>query len=262
MPVDETGETEALIRVGCAGLPSGLARAHYFEHVDFLEVDEAFHEPPGESAMRRWRNEAPPDAGFALLAWQLVTHDADTPGYARLRSPLAPEVRSHVGSFRHTPEVADAWARSVALAKQLRAEVILLSTPPSFVPSEPNKEALRRFRGEVANDHGDIAIAWEPRGLWEPAQAAAMARELGWIYALDPLQLETPPPDGDAAYFRLHGLGIHRNRIADDLLDVLAEMVEGYPRAWVVFANAERFADAKRFHRLLAGRVYLEDDDA
>jgi uncharacterized protein YecE (DUF72 family) len=261
MPVDETVETEALIRVGCAGLPSGLARAHYFEHVDFLEVDEAFHELPGESAMRRWRTEAPADAGFALLAWQLVTHDADTPGYARLRTPLSPEVRSRVGSFGATPEVADAWTRSVTRARALGAEVILVSTPAAFSPSEGNKEALRRFKGDVAGDTGDISIAWEPRGLWEPAQAAAMARELGWIYALDPLQLETTPPEGNAAYFRLHGLGIH-NRIADDLLDVLAEMVEGYPRAWVVFANAERFADAKRFHRLLAGRVYVEDDDA
>jgi uncharacterized protein YecE (DUF72 family) len=259
MPVDETGETDALIRVGCAGLPSGLARQHYFEHVDFLEVDEAFHELPGESAMRRWRNEAPPDAGFSLLAWQLVTHDADTPGYSRLRTPLTPEVRGKVGSFRATAEVADAWTRSVTLARALRAEVILLSTPAGFAPSEANREALRRFKGEVAGNTEGIAIAWEPRGLWEPGQAASMARELGWIYALDPLQLETPPPDGDAAYFRLHGLGVHR-KVSDDLLDVLAEMVEGYPRAWVVFANAERFADAKRFHRLLAGRVYVEDE--
>ena len=165
MPVDETGETEALIRVGCAGLPSGLARAHYFEHVDFLEVDEAFHDPPGESAMRRWRNEAPPDAGFALMAWQLVTHDADTPGYARLRSPLAPEVRPRVGSFRHTPEVADAWARSVALARQLRAEVILLSTPPAFSPTQANRGVPHPVRGLAALKSLMRRVKWTPPPL-------------------------------------------------------------------------------------------------
>jgi hypothetical protein len=37
-------DDKGLIRVGCAGLPSGIARGHYFENVDFLEADDTFFE--------------------------------------------------------------------------------------------------------------------------------------------------------------------------------------------------------------------------
>jgi uncharacterized protein YecE (DUF72 family) len=106
----------------------------------------------------------------------------------------------------------------------------------------------------------DVTLAWEPRGIWEPAQAASLAEELGLVYALDPLQLEVPPPDGTQAYFKLYGLGIYRNKLGDDMLDLLADMVDLYERAWVVFANVEKYPDAQRFRKLLAGREFVEDD--
>ncbi len=251
-----TGE----VRVGCAGLPSGVARAAYFEHLDLLEVETTFFEPPGEVALRRWRREAPPACGFTALAWQLVTHDSDSPGYARLNHPLDGTAIGQVGSFRDTQLVRDAWARSVSAAQALAAEVLLLETPPSFTPSESHREALRRFVGEVAGNRGNLALAWEPHGIWEPAEAAKLALELGLIYALDPLQLEEPPPEEPEAYFRLHGLGIYRNKISADMLELLAEMIEGYERAWVVFANVEKYRDAQHFHKLLAGREFVAEE--
>jgi uncharacterized protein YecE (DUF72 family) len=261
MGENETDTDERLIRVGTAGLPSGVARHAYFERLDLLEVDVTFFEPPRDKALARWREEAPAGAGFSLLAWQLITHEADTPGYARLTHKLSPEARNKVGSFRPTDEVADAWKRTLASARALGAEVILFQTPPVFTPTEANRNALRRFFGETAAEHGDITLAWEPRGIWEPAQAATLASELGIVYALDPLQLEVPPPDEPMAYFRLHGLGIYRNKIGDDMLELLADMVEGYERAWVVFANVEKYRDAERFHKLLGGRAFVEPDN-
>ena len=59
----------------------------------------------------------------------------------------------------------------------------------------------------------------------------------------------------------VHGLGIYRNRLGDDLLELLADMVEGYERAWVVFANVEKYGDAQRFHRMLAGRAFIDADE-
>jgi uncharacterized protein YecE (DUF72 family) len=109
--------------------------------------------------------------------------------------------------------------------------------------------------------HDGITLAWEPHGLWEPQQASALANEIGLVYALDPLQLETPPPDEPRAYFRIHGLGIYRGKLGDDLLELLADMVDSYERAWVVFANVEKLGDAQRFHRLLGGRAFVDDED-
>jgi uncharacterized protein YecE (DUF72 family) len=255
--VDDGG----VVRVGCAGLPSGVSRVSYFERLDFLETDLSFYESPREVALRRWRKEAPPGAGFSMLASQLITHDADTAGYARLTTPLAPEQRVKVGSFRDTPEVREAWEQTLHGARALGAEVILFQTPPAFSPSERNRETLRRFFGEVVVGVNDMTLAWEPRGIWEPAQAAALAEELGLVYALDPLQLEVPPPDGAQAYFKLYGLGIYRNKLGDDMLDLLADMVDLYERAWVVFANVEKYPDAQRFRKLLAGREFVEDED-
>ena len=258
---DAVDESEQLVRVGCAGLPSGVSRASYFERLDLLETDVTFFEPPREVALRRWRSEAPQACAFSTIAWQLVTHEADTPGYARLLHPLDPALRAQVGGFRDTPAVRDAWAKTVTGARALGAEVVLLQTPPAFSPSEANRTALRRFFSEIATDRAGLTIAWEPTGLWEPAQASMLANELELVYALDPLQLEVPPPDEPKAYFRIHGLGIYRNKLADDLMELLADMVEPYERAWVVFANVEKYRDAQHFHRLVAGRAFVDTDE-
>src|SRR5262249_29204221 len=172
-----------------------------------------------------------------------------------------PSLRTQIGSFRDTAAVRDAWTRTLAAARSLGAEVVLFQTPPAFSPSEPNRAALRRFFSEIAVERSGLTLAWEPMRLWEPAHASALANELELVYALDPLQLEVPPPDEPKAYFRIHGLGIYRNKLADDLMELLADMVEGYERAWVVFANVEKYRDAQHFHRLVAGRAFVDTDE-
>lgn len=262
MPDSSTGtvaEPEQVVRIGCAGLPSGVSRTAYFQRLDLLEVDATFYEPPRDVALRRWRKEAPAGCAFTALAWQLVTHDPATPGYERMTTPLAPAARGAVGSFRPTAEVRAAWERTLAAARALGAESVLFQTPPGFSPSQANRDTMRRFFGEVVGEVPDLTLAWEPRGIWEPAQAGALAAELGLVYAVDPLQLEVPPPEGDAAYFRLYGLGLYRNRIGDEHLDLLADMLEPYPQAWVVFTNVEKYPDAQRFRKLLGGREFIED---
>jgi uncharacterized protein YecE (DUF72 family) len=202
-------------------------------------------------------------AGCDLYLGALVeiTHEASSAGYGRMAAPLPPEQAAQVGGFRDSPVVRDAWARTLASARALGAEVILFQTPASFTPTDANRDALRRFFGEIAADHDRITLAWEPQGLWEPQLASALANEIGLVYALDPLQLETPPPDEPRAYFRIHGLGIYRGKLGDDLLELLADMVDSYERAWVVFANVEKLGDATRFHRLLGGRAFVDDED-
>jgi uncharacterized protein YecE (DUF72 family) len=248
-------DTPPMVRIGCAGLPQGMNVTSYFKRLDLLEVDATFYDPPALATLRRWQREAPPGAGFSAVAWQLVTHDADTPGYARLQEPLPAERASQVGSFRPTPAVRDAWQRTLASARALAAEVVLLSSPPSFAPTAQNRDALRRFVGEVIGDVPDLTIAWEPRGVWEPGPAASLAAELGLVYVCDPLQLEVPPPQETRAYFRIYGLGFYRDKISEENLELLAAMVERHERCWVVFANTSKLGDAQRFRALWEGRA-------
>ncbi len=254
-------DTSSIVRIGCAGLPNSVSRPQYFERLDLLEADVTFFEPPRDLALRRWHQDAPPGAGFTMLAWQFLTHDPDTQGYERLAHPVAPELKQQIGSFRTTPATKDAWQRTLAAAHTLTSEVILFQSPPAFAPSQANQDAMRRFFGEIVGERPvDLALAWEPRGVWEPGQASKLAKELGLIYAVDPLQLEIEPPEGDEAYFRLYGLGLHRNKIGEDAMDLVADMLDLYERSWVVFNNVEKYPDAQRFKKLMAGREFVGDD--
>jgi uncharacterized protein YecE (DUF72 family) len=257
---DLADENTATVRIGCAGLPNGVSRTHYFERLDLLEADGTFFEPPRELALRRWRQEAPAGSGFTMLAWQLITHDADTDGYERLTQPLPTDARRQVGSFRVNSVTRDAWARTASAARTLGAEVVLLQTPPAFSPSTSNQDAMRRFFAEVIGDDRPATLAWEPRGVWSPQQAGKLAAELGIVLALDPLQLEIDPPEGPDAYFRLYGLGLQRGRIDELAMDLIADMLEQYERSWVVFTNVEKYADAQRFRKLMAGRDLVEHE--
>jgi uncharacterized protein YecE (DUF72 family) len=254
---DEGGAT---VRIGCAGLPNGVARPQYFQRLDLLETDVVFFEPPRDLALRRWHHDAPPGSAFTMVAWQLITHDADTSGYERLSQALSPEKRREAGSFRVNDTTRDAWARTVASAHTLNAEVVLLQTPPAFAPSQANHDAMRRFFAEVVGPEHGLTIAWEPRGVWSPQGAGKLARELGVVLAVDPLQLEVEPPEGDAAYFRLYGLGLQRGRIDEQAMDAIADLLEGYERSWVVFNNVEKYPDAQRFRKLMAGREFVEHE--
>ena len=239
------------ILVGCAGLPAGLSRPAYFRNLDLLEVDATLTQPPRDTVLARWRQEAPPEAAFSALAWQLITHDASAPTYARLAPPLSEEARARVGSFRDSDEVRAAWQRTLAAARALGAGVILFQTPASFTPVEENRVALRRFFTAAAAEAPDLVLAWEPRGVWSTAAAGALAREAGVVHALDPLELEGPPPEGPLAYFRVYGLGVYGHRLSDDALERIVKAAQGYQRTWIVFASTDKYADARH----LRGRL-------
>jgi uncharacterized protein YecE (DUF72 family) len=251
----------APLRIGCAGLPGGVARPQYFSRLDLLEADLTFFEPPSEAALKRWHHDAPADAAFAMLAWQVITHEAGSPGYARLSHPLAATAAREAGHFKINALTRDAWARSLAAARTLAAEVIVFQTPTLFAPSAANQDAMRRFFAEVVGDRPkELVLAWDPRGMWEPRPARRLADELGLVLAMDPLAAEAEPPEGELAYFRVHGLGSPRQRLGVESLEELAELSLAYERAWVVFTSAERYPDAQRFRKLVASDAFVEHE--
>jgi uncharacterized protein YecE (DUF72 family) len=99
--------TEAkAVQVGCCGFAG--AQTAYFRDFGLIEVQQTFYEPPRVNTAERWRANAPTGFDFTLKAWQLITHEATSPTYRRLRTPLSQSAAAHVRSFKPTDEVWNA----------------------------------------------------------------------------------------------------------------------------------------------------------
>ena len=240
-----------MIRIGLCGFT--MAFEDYVREYRLVEVQQTFYEPPRDGTMRRWRALAPRDFEFTIKAWQLITHDASSPTYRRLRSPLSDVDRAAVGGFRTSPIVLRAWERTLDCAAILRATAILLQCPASFRPTAGNIDLLRTFFGTVGRPSG-VRILWEPRGPWPAEVVAPLCRDLGLVHVVDPFVSTTVTPE--QTYLRLHGITGARHVYTDAELDQLADMLPVAPDqpAYVLFNNLRRVEDARRFRAILVRR--------
>jgi uncharacterized protein YecE (DUF72 family) len=239
------------IIVGCCGWPE--ARAKYFQRFPVVELQDTFYDPPSLAAIEKRRQEAPPHFVFTLKAWQLITHSPRSPTYRRLKTPIAADKHDRYGFFRPTAEVRQAWERTAAIARALRAALVVFQCPPSFSPTPENKANLEAFFSGI--ERGDFLLAWEPRGVWSPAEVQELCQRLDLIHCVDPFATEMTY--GATAYFRLHGRGGYRYRYSDEELEALHQVclrqVEGGRRpVYCLFNNMFMLEDASRFQRLLA----------
>ena len=237
------------VRIGLCGFT--MAFEDYVREYRLVEVQQTFYEPPRDATLRRWRALAPSDFEFTIKAWQLVTHDASSPTYRRLRSPLSDVDRAAAGGFRTSPIVLRAWARTLACAAILRATAILLQCPASFRPTQDNIDRLRAFFGTVDRPTG-VRMLWEPRGPWPVEVLATLCRDLDLVHVVDPFVSTTVTPE--QTYLRLHGITGARHVYTEAELDQLAGMLPETPAhpAYVLFNNLPRVEDARRFRAILA----------
>ena len=238
-----------VVRVGLCGWT--VSQSSYVRRFPVVEVQHTFYEPPADAVLARWRAQVPADFEFTIKAWQLITHDASSPTYRRLRAPLTDLDRAAVGGFRTSPIVLGAWERTLQCAAILRATAILLQCPASFRPTEDNIDRLRSFFATVERPT-DVGILWEPRGAWPPNLVATLCRELGLVHVVDPFVSTSVTPE--QTYFRLHGTTGARHVYTDAELEQLADMLpagEGSP-AYVLFNNLPRVDDARRFRAILS----------
>ena len=247
--------TRTPVRIGLCGFT--MAFDEYVSEHPVVEVQQTFYQPPRDETMRRWRHEAPDMFEFTVKAWQLVTHDATSPTYRRLRAPLTDRERAEAGGFRASPTVLAAWTRTLECVRLLRATAILLQCPASFTPSDENVARLRAFLATVERPAG-VRILWEPRGPWPAAVVLELCRELGIAHVVDPFVSQTVTPE--ATYLRLHGTTGARHVYTDGELHRLRDWI---PRAsaepsYVLFNNLPRIEDARRFAALVDASPDLE----
>jgi uncharacterized protein YecE (DUF72 family) len=235
------------VRIGLCGFT--MAFADYVREFRVVEVQQTFYEPPREATLLRWRRQAPLRFEFVIKAWQLITHEASSPTYRRLRRPLSPEQRRDCGGFRTTPIVMAGWERTLECARLLRASGVLLQCPRSFRPTPENADRLRAFLAAAERPEG-VRILWEPRGPWPPELVLGLCRELGLVHVVDPFAAATVTPE--QTYLRLHGVTGARHTHTAAELDAVAAALPTRGTAYVMFNNLPRIGDARRFRELVA----------
>ncbi|GAB3928548.1 DUF72 domain-containing protein [Larkinella terrae] len=234
--------------VGTCGFPR--PKTEYANWLSCVEVQQTFYQPPRLPTLENWRRQLPPEFEFTLKAWQLITHEARSPTFKRLKKPLSEEERSQAGSFKPTEVVQQAWEYTLACAKALAAKTVLFQCPASFKPTRENVANLDRFFSGI--DRQGLNLAWEPRGAWEPELVKDLCENLQLWHAVDPFTTQTVTPDH--CYFRLHGRQGWRYQYEEQELSDLLELLPENRPSYVFFNNIHMLEDALLFKKLLENR--------
>lgn len=233
------------MKIGTCGF--GLAMGAYARAFSCVEVQHTFYQPPQLNTLARWREEAPADFEFTLKAWQLITHDAKSPTYRRLKKKLSQSERLDAGYFRSTAIVKEAWRVTLASAKALRARTILFQCPASFREAAENVASMERFFSVI--DREDLNLCWEPRGDWDSKTVTSICTALNLWHVVDPFAGKTVTPNN--CYYRLHGRGGWRYQYEVNELEELAADVSRNTTRYVFFNNGTMTEDALTFCKIV-----------
>jgi uncharacterized protein YecE (DUF72 family) len=239
-----------VIKAGCCGFRS--SQAEYAARFPVVEVQQTFYQPPQVKTLERWRAAAPHDFEFTLKAWQLITHEARSPTYRRLKRELTESEKAEAGSFRPTGIVREAWDVTLACAEALQAERVLFQCPASFTPTREHVRDLREFFARIERPRRKLVYLWEPRGSWPEELIGELCGELDLTHVVDPFAARTLTPG--RCYYRLHGRSGWRYRYEDDELAELVSMLPAKGVSYVLFNNVRMLDDAARFQELARER--------
>lgn len=234
------------LRVGTCGF-GRTTKEEFARRLNCVEIQHTFYKPPQVKTLEKWRAALPDDFEFTLKAWQMITHEAGSPTYRRLKRPLTEKEEKEAGAFRPTETVEQAWRITLASAEALRARTILFQCPPKFAQTAENIKNLTKFFKHI--DRGEMIFAWEPRGkTWDDKTVKKLCGDLNLRHVVDPFKARTVTPD--QIYFRLHGIGGWQYEYEEGELAELAAIPPSEGLSYVFFNNREMFRDAVRFLRV------------
>lgn len=241
-----------------------MGRERYFSQLGYVELGDSFFNWPRQAVLNRWSGD---DRSFGVIAWQGITHAPGRGGYPRATKPLPPEQLAEAGSYRDTQFVRDAVTRLATGVTTAGAAAVVFRTPADWSPSATNRDRLQRFFGDIATAElfGDCVRVWQPEGLWELEETARLCTKMDVVMACDPLANDPLAPpyeffvglaeafDG-VGYFRRQGLGQSRP-LTEYQRELLADLVDGYERAWLVFDSPSKYRDARAVAKDLETRA-------
>ncbi|WP_229320991.1 DUF72 domain-containing protein [Larkinella knui] len=233
------------MQIGTCGF--GRPKTEYAQRLSCVEVQQTFYQPPRLATLENWRRQVPAEFEFTLKAWQLITHEARSPTYKRLKKELSEAERQQAGSFKATEVVEEAWQVTLACAKALEAKTVLFQCPASFRPTRENIANLERFFSQI--DRRQLNLGWEPRGAWDREVVEGLCTDLNLWHVVDPFVTSTVTPE--QAYFRLHGRRGWRYQYEEQELRELMELLPESRNAYVFFNNVHMLEDALLFQKIL-----------
>jgi uncharacterized protein YecE (DUF72 family) len=210
--------------VGLPTLQGDLAE--YAHRYDLLELRPVDTPGPRPATLRSWRKKVPPSFVFSVVL------------------PKA------VGELRPSPQLDEALAQSLAVARDVEARCIVVATPPSITPTELNRKRLAALIERIPHDA--VTVAWEPRGIWEAEEAGELAAKLDVVLVVDAAR--EPAPKGPIAYFRLRGLG-ESTRLSSGAVDKVAAQLRGRREAYVIIESSGPAAVAEALKQSSARRA-------
>lgn len=233
------------VNIGTSGF--SLSQSEYVHYFSCVEIQQTFYQPPSLITLGRWRKKFPYEFEFTLKAWQLITHEAKSPTYKRLKRTLSEIEMQEAGYFKPTSIVKEAWDVTLACAKTLNAKTILFQCPASFKQTNENIANMKSFFSNIEREN--FNICWEPRGDWDVNVLKNICDELKLCHVVDPFAAITVTRG--KYYFRLHGRKSWKYKYEDVELEELAEMLQNCDTSYVFFNNIFMTEDAMRFKQIL-----------
>jgi len=237
------------VKVGCCGL-AGLTLIKYEKVFELLEVQSTFYRLPEASTAKRWREAVGKDFEFTLKAFQAVTHPTGSPTWRRagLQRPKPSEL---VGHLTLNDTTKRAWDRSLAIAKELKARIMVVQLPPSFEYNDHNLANIERFFTHVEVSVIPAVEFRHRSWMGRLDLTGKLLERFGGIVVTDPLKgqsLKQP-----ISYHRLHGMDgftNYRYMYSDSDLAELKEKLGGQ-EAYVLFNNLSMRDDAAKFASII-----------
>ena len=163
-----------------------------------------------------------------------------------LRAPRAALVTDQ-GPLRTSESQAAELAWTLDAAERLAVRLLVLTTPPTLMPSPRSRELLRRFAEQLPRVSGRHYV-WMPQGAWELEEADEIASELGLVCGFDPIQQERP--SGKVVFARLAAIGAQTGFSDATLMEVLARIAtQPYSEAYVSIDSMRSLQQAVRLQQ-------------
>jgi uncharacterized protein YecE (DUF72 family) len=217
--------------VACSGFPVPVSR--YFREFEGVEISETELGIPGAGTVRRWLREAPEGFVFTLLAPKEIA----------------------VGGFQLIAANEKLIKEVGALCKSMNALAVVFAAPPEFLPTRPNKSAVKKFVESLPARYPKAVLSLG--GFKLADTLACMDPKKNVIAAYDPLQDDPPVGKGELTYIRLPGPAGFRSRYDEGSLErVVAHVKASKAKSTVcVFHNIDMHANASRARELLGQKA-------
>jgi len=160
----------------------------YSRLFDFVEVNSTFYQIPNQRTVESWRRHVPPNFEFSVRCNRDVTHKYQ---------------------FQPNEEAYKTFDKMVTICETLRADILHMQTPPTFMPTKDNAKLIRSFMSTV--DLRGSRIALEIRGENQALTSdfVRVMQDHDMVHSVDLSKDEEPAYQSDMLYSRLFGKGWH-----------------------------------------------------